>query len=98
MYELSAGQQNVAVVKRCTLVEVRLYYLAMILCVNDEYSSMTLIALRKKLWLSFLNYNLLKPLSRQVSGEDLIGLVQMIAECDDSVQVYNTSKCILYYK
>ena len=48
MYELSAGQKNVAVVKRCTLVEVRLYYLAMILCVNDEYSSMTLIALRKK--------------------------------------------------
>ena len=30
MYELSAGQQNVAVVKRCTLVEVRLYYLAII--------------------------------------------------------------------
>ena len=49
MYELSAGQKNVVVVKRCTLVEVRLYYLAMILCVNDEYSSMTLIALRKKL-------------------------------------------------
>ena len=48
MYELSAGQQNVAVVKRCTLVEVRLYYLAMILFVNDEYSSMTIIALRKK--------------------------------------------------
>ena len=47
MYELSAGQKNVAVVERCTLVEGRLYYLAMILCVNDEYSSMTLIALRK---------------------------------------------------
>ena len=98
MYELSAGQKNVAVVKRCTLVEVRLYYLAMILFVNDEYSSMTIIALRKKLWLSFLNYNLLKPLSRQVSGEDLIGLVQMLAERYNSVQVYNTSKCILYYK
>lgn len=49
MYELSAGQQNVAVAKRCTLVEVRLYYLAMNLCVNDEYCSMILIALRKQL-------------------------------------------------
>ena len=55
-------------------------YLAMILCVNDEYSSMTLIALRKKLSLSFLNYNLLKPQARQVSGEDLIGLVQILAK------------------